>query len=381
MELGLSSDQKLFQSSARSFLEKEAPLDRIRALDGIKPGWDRDWWARAAELGWAATIPSEELGGGSVSGEGVRDLALLAEELGAGLAPGPLLATNVVLAGLVEAHGSGPDHSKQIEALVSGESVASWAVYEPGQEWSPTAAHLTAAPAPDGFRLDGVKDRVEAAAQSDLLLVTASTAEGIAQFLVPGTTPGVTVSPQWSIDMSRTFGEVRFDDVRVGADSMVGTPGAEDVIERQLQIAVVIQCAEVCGGLDRVFGFTLQWAFDRYTFGRPLASYQALKHRFADMRTWLEACHATTAAAAAAVQERSANAAELISVAKSFVGERSLWILQDCVQMHGGIGVTWEHDLHLYLRRATLDQALYGTPQDHRRRLGDFAFLEKGGHR
>jgi alkylation response protein AidB-like acyl-CoA dehydrogenase len=120
---------------------------------------------------------------------------------------------------------------------------------------------------------------------------------------------------------------------------------------------------------------TTQWAFDRYSFGRPLASYQALKHRFADMRTWLEACHATTQAAAAAVQAASADAPKLVSVAKSFVGDRSLVILQDCVQLHGGIGVTWEHDLHLFLRRATLDQAHYGTPQDHRLRLADLASL------
>jgi alkylation response protein AidB-like acyl-CoA dehydrogenase len=120
---------------------------------------------------------------------------------------------------------------------------------------------------------------------------------------------------------------------------------------------------------------TVQWGFDRYSFGRPLVSYQALKHRYADMRTWLEACHATTQAAAAAVQAGSPDAAQLVSVAKSFVAERAQWILQDCVQLHGGLGVTWEHDLHLYLRRATADRALYGTPEDHRRRLADLSSL------
>jgi alkylation response protein AidB-like acyl-CoA dehydrogenase len=168
---------------------------------------------------------------------------------------------------------------------------------------------------------------------------------------------------------------VRFDDVHVDAAAVVGVPGATDVIERQGQIAAVVQCAEVCGGLQRTFDRTLAGSFDRYTFGRPLASYQALKHRFADMRTWLEACHATTAGAAEAVQDRSPRAGELVSVAKSFVGEKSIAILQDCIQMTGGIGLTWEFDLHLYLRRATVDQALYGTPGDHRRRLADLAAL------
>jgi alkylation response protein AidB-like acyl-CoA dehydrogenase len=121
--------------------------------------------------------------------------------------------------------------------------------------------------------------------------------------------------------------------------------------------------------LDRVFEMTLQWAFDRYSFGRPLASYQALKHRFADLRTWLEGCQATSAAATEAVQQRSPEAAELVSVAAAYVGDRSLDIVQDCIQLHGGIGLTWEHDLHLYLRRVTVNRALYGTPADHRLRV------------
>ncbi|OLT21646.1 acyl-CoA dehydrogenase [Actinomadura sp. CNU-125] len=375
MELALSPDQKLLQESARGLLEQEYSLDRIRGMEAGEPRWSRDWWRKGAELGWAAAVVPEELGGGSVSGEGVRDLAVLAEELGAGVAPGPLLPVNVVLAGLVAAHGNGPDHTARIEALVAGESIATWAVYEPGREWTPSDPRLTAAPADRGYVLDGVKDRVEDARQADLLLVTAKAPDGVAQFLVPASTPGVTISEQWTVDLSRSFGEVRFEGVRVDADALVGAPGADEIVERQLQIAVIVQCAEVCAVLDRAFAMTTQWAFDRYSFGRPLASYQALKHRFADMRTWLEACHATTQAAAAAVQDESADAAELVSVAKSFVGERSLTILQDCVQLHGGIGVTWEHDLHLFLRRAILDQALYGTPADHRLRLADLSSL------
>ena len=376
MELELSADQKLFQSSARSLLEKEHSLDRIRSLGPGETAWTRDWWARAAELGWTATLVPEEFGGGSVSGEGVRDLALLAEELGSCVAPGPFLPVNVVLAGLVAAHGTGPDHTAAIEALVAGESVASWAVYEPGSEWSPAEARVVATPTPEGYRMDGTKDRVEAAGEADLLLVTATTPEGLTQFLVPTSTPGVTVSAQWSLDVSRSFAEVRLDGVAVGREAVVGIAGeAAAPVERQLQIALLIQCAELCGGLEKIFALTVRWAFDRYTFGRPLASYQALKHRFADMRTWLEAAHATTQAAAEAVQTESADAAQLVSVAKAFVGERALWILQDCVQIHGGIGVTWEHDLHLYLRRATAHRALFGTPGDHRRRLADLASL------
>ena len=123
--------------------------------------------------------------------------------------------------------------------------------------------------------------------------------------------------------------------------------------------------------MQRAFDMTVEWAFDRYTFGRPLASYQELKHRFADMKSWLEAAHAVSDAAAVAVQAKSAEARELVSVAKAFVGQYGSDLLHDCVQIHGGIGLTFEHDLHLFLRRATVDRTLFGTPAHHRQRIAD----------
>lgn len=375
MELGLSSDQRLFQTSARGLVEQEHSIDRLRGFKEGEPRWDRGWWAKGAELGWAAALVPEELGGGSVSGEGVRDLVLLAEELGASVVPSPLLPVNVVLAGLVAGQAVGPDHSAEIQGLSSGEIIATWAVYEPGAEWAPMRPKMTATPIDGGFLLEGTKDRVEDADQADLLLVTAKTPDGVAQFLVPVEAVGVSLDPQVAFDLSRSYSKVTFRAAHVAGTALVGQPEAIDVIDRQLQIAVLIQCAEVCGALDKVLQFTTQWMFDRYTFGRPLASYQALKHRIADDRTWLECCHATTQAAAAAVQAGAADAAQLVSIAKAYVGDRSLMILQDCVQIHGGIGVTWEHDLHLYLRRATANQGLYGTPEDHRRRLADLISL------
>ena len=129
----------------------------------------------------------------------------------------------------------------------------------------------------------------------------------------------------------------------------------------------MLQCAEIVGILDAVLTMTNQWLADRHSFGRPLASYQALKHRAADMKMWFEAARATTAGAVAAVAERSPDAPKLVSVAKAYVAERAPVMLQDCVQLHGGIGVTWEHDLHLYLRRVALYRAMYGSPEDHHR--------------
>jgi alkylation response protein AidB-like acyl-CoA dehydrogenase len=272
-----------------------------------------------------------------------------------------------VLAGLVEAP---ENHTDAIESLVSGEAVASWAVYEPGKSWAPLNATLTATPTDTGFRLDGVKDRVEAGDHSDLLLVVARCDDAVRQFLVATDTPGIRVETQSSIDMAKRYARVHFDGVEIDASTAVGsaeqTPG---LIERQSQIAAVLQCAEIVGILDTVLRFTIQWGFDRHSFGRPIGSYQALKHKYADLKIWFESCRATTNAAVKEVSARSADAEMAVSVAKSYVGEHAPGMLQDCTQLHGGIGVTWEHDLHLFLRRVTLYRSMFGTPEEHNLRV------------
>jgi alkylation response protein AidB-like acyl-CoA dehydrogenase len=281
------------------------------------------------------------------------------------------------------------DHAGVIEQLMSGTAVASWAVYEPDHGWDPAGIAVTATRDGDDHVLTGTKDRVDSGDQADYLLVTArltdsdrgglggsspraSSTAGLTQFLVPVTAAGVTVTRSHSLDLVRRFASVRLDEVRIPPAGLVGAPGdGAAATARQLQMAVALQCAELTGVAGRVFEFTVQWAFDRYSFGRPLASYQALKHRFADMKLWLEASQAAAGAAARAAAAGGPQAAELTSVAKAYIGERATDIIQDCVQLHGGIGVTWEHDIHLYLRRATVDRALWGTPSEHRRLIAD----------
>jgi alkylation response protein AidB-like acyl-CoA dehydrogenase len=211
---------------------------------------------------------------------------------------------------------------------------------------------------------------VEAAAQADLLPVPARLGDGPAQFLVTPAESGVSSPPLESLDLTRRYARVTFDGVRVAASAAVGAPGeAAADVERQLQLAIVIQTAEIVGAAQVVFDMTLEWSFDRYSFGRPLAAYQELKHRFADMKLWLEASHAMASAAAHAVQAESADAAETVSMAKAYVGQYLPELAQDCVQMHGGIGLTYEHDIHLYLRRITVGVVTHGSPAEHRERI------------
>ena len=364
-----SPEKILFASTTQSFLQKEAPLRYVRDLHATGASFDPAWWRRAAELGWTSLLVPEALGGGSVSESGLADLAMIAEQLGKTVAPGPLYPVSVVLAGLVGC--TDPQaHLDTVESLMSGETVASWAVCEPGRGWAPHQPSVTATPTDSGYRIDGIKDRVEAGAQSAVLLVVARSGDEVRQFLVPTDAAGVRVVAQQSIDLVKHYARVHFDGVVVAPCAAVGTPAeTAALIDRQSQIAQVLQCAEVVGILQTVFDFTVQWALDRYTFGRPLASYQALKHRFADMKMWLEACRATTAAAVSDVAAGSAGAGLSAIIAKSYVGEMAGQIIQACVQMHGGIGVTWEHDLHLYLRRVTLYRSMFGTPEEHNLRV------------
>jgi len=364
-----SPEKILFASTTQAFLQKEAPLRRVRELHAAGESFDTAWWRRAAELGWTALLVPEDLGGGSVSGSGVEDLAMVAEQLGKTVAPGPLYPVSVVLAALADC-ADPRSHAVTIESLVSGETVASWAVSEPGRGWEPLDPSVTATQIDTGFRIDGTKDRVEAGAQSAVLLVVARCGDEVRQFLVPTDAPGVRIEPQQSVDLVKQYARVHFDGVLVAPSAVVGSAAeTAALIDRQSQLAQVLQCAEVVGILQTVFDFTAAWALDRHTFGRPLASYQVLKHGFADMKLWLEACRATTTAAVADVAARSPGAGLSASIAKSYVGEMSCRIVQACVQMHGGIGVTWEHDLHLYLRRVTLYRSTFGTPEEHNMRV------------
>ncbi|MDT5264967.1 MAG: hypothetical protein QOI90_1593 [Mycobacterium sp.] len=366
MDLDLTPDQELLRDTTRKFLNATVPLTVVRALAENSAGFDREWWQRGAELGWTSLLVDERRGGGSVSGAGLRDLALIAEEMGAMVSPGPLIATNVV-AQTLSRDASDELASQVLPGLLSGESVAAWCVAEPGQSVTPDGTTLRARRDGAEFVLDGVKRPVDTGGQADWILVTATGPDGMSQFLVPSTAPGLRITPLHGLDLVRRHAEIRFEGVRVPASAVVGVlGGASPSFEAQLQTALVLQCAEIVGATDRVFDFTVQYAFDRSSFGRALASYQALKHRFADMKLWLESAHAITVDATRAVQDCAPDAGEVVRIAKAYVAERCPELIQDCIQMHGGIGVTWEHDLHLYLRRVVLHRQTYGDPIQHR---------------
>ena len=370
MRLSLSPDQVFFRDTTARFLAEHVPAGELRRLRDDPAGFDPGYWRRGAELGWTSLLVGEEHGGGTVSGDGLADATLVADAFGRHAAPGPLVGTNVVAAALSRAGGD--ELAQAVAELVSGAATAAWCAAEPrpGNRLGAVALQVRV----DGgdVVLSGVKRPVESAPQARHLLVTGRTGDGLTQVLVPADAPGVSVTPLRTVDLTRRFFTVVFDEVRLPASAVVGEiGGADGDVEHQRRLALVLETAQAVGALQSAFDMTVRWAFDRYSFGRPLASYQALKHRFADMRTWLEASHAISDAAAEAVSSGSPDAGALVSAAKAFVGDYGSRLLHECVQLHGGIGLTFEHDLHLFLRRHTVIRALDGTPADHRRRLAD----------
>jgi alkylation response protein AidB-like acyl-CoA dehydrogenase len=368
MLLQPSSDQEFFQKTTARFLEEHASPAELRRRHQDPEGFKSRYWRQGAELGWTSLLVSEDDGGVSISGSGIVDLTLVAYEFGRRAAPGPLAITNVVAAALSAADGD----KSLIPGLLDGSAIVAWCISETAADDGLSHLRFTIDVQGDELVLNGVKRGVEAGNQASHLLVTGRTGNGLSQVVVPVDTRGVSIVPMQGIDLSRRFSLVKFENVRVPLSAAVGQLGqAGEAVERQLQHALVLLSAEALGAMQSAFDMTVEWSFDRYSFGKPLAAYQALKHRFAHMATWLQASHAICDEGARAVADGRADAPQLVSAAKAYVGQYGAELIQDCVQLHGGIGVTFEHDLHLYLRRLTLIRTLLGTPDAHLRRIAD----------
>lgn len=370
VDLDLSGDQQLLVETSTRFIESAYPVTAVRAGFGDLAGPPPSYRRQAAELGWFSMLASAEAGGGGVSDNAVADCALLAKACGATLQPLPFTETNVVVHALSES-GSDEQRGHILPAVMAGESTATWAAVPGAGQGAPDAGVFATSGA-DGYVLSGSKTFVLDAKTADWILVTAGSEAGACQFLLPGDTPGMSVVQLAGLDVSRRFASVSFHRTFVPASALVGEPGRSDaLIERQFQIACVLTAAGTAGAVDRDFAMAVQYAKDRVAFGRPIGSFQAVKHQLADASLLVEMSKAIVGAAAEAVGSASADLdpASSASMAKAFVGDSAITVAQVCFQVFGGIGYTWEHDQHLYLRRITTDAALYGDAVWHRERV------------
>ena len=368
IQLDLTDDQALFHETTARFIETELPREGTRAWHERDDGFDPAWLAKAAELGWFSMLVPEEHGGGSVSDNPLADAALVAEELGRQVQPGPFVPMNVALAAVAR-HGSDERRAALLPAAVGGQQVVTWAAADARGGWD-LGAGVAITPAGDGYRVSGARGQVQDAGQADWLLVAGTLAGEPTQVLVPRTADGTTLAPLATLDLSRRMADVHLDGVSVPADALVG--GGAAALERTHRQAAVLAAVETVGAMDTLFTMTVDYAKDRIAFGRPIGSFQALKHLMADLALSLEVAKAATTAAVDAVGRERDDAAEVASMAASAIGEAGNEMAQQCLQIHGGIGYTWEHDLHLLMRRIQTNSVLYGTPTWHREQVCRF---------
>ncbi len=367
MDLELSDDQELFRETTARFIDARCPIPRVRELAEHPVAHDPALLGEAGELGWFALFVPEEHGGGTVSGSSLRDAVIVAEERGRFVQPGPFVATNVVALALAR-DGTAEQQAALLPDLATATRTASWAFS--GRDGVPEVGAVQATSTGDGSTLRGTAGLVSEGASADVFLVSATDGDGVTQFVVDASTPGLSVTPLGGLDLTRRFAAVHFADVTVPASAVLGTPGgAQDSIDAQLDVAVALTLAESVGAMRRLAEITVDYAKARIAFGRPIGSFQALKHILADVSYWTEVSTAGADAAAEAVADARPTASEIVSIAKAYAGDAATELAQMCLQVHGGIGFTWEHDLHFYLRRLATDRVLYGDPDWHRERV------------
>jgi alkylation response protein AidB-like acyl-CoA dehydrogenase len=379
MNFGFNDEQELLRSTARKFFDNECPSTTVRALMEDSSGMTPALWKKLAEQGWLGLIAPEEHGGMAL---GIVDLVVLLEEMGRAVVPGPFFST-VLLGGLalLEA-GSDAQKKAWLPKICSGEARATLAWMEPSAEMGAAGITLQAAAKGSGFTLNGTKLFVHDAHTADVIVVAARTAsgqdpeEGISLFLVPTGTPGLTVTLLPTMDQTRKLCEVTLTNVSLGGDAIMGAPGAGwKPLARVIERATVGLCAEMCGGAQKVLDMTVEYAKIRQAFGRPIGSYQGVKHRAADMLVDVENSKSITYYAAWAMDEGVPEGPLAVSMAKAYVSDAYRRVSGAGIQLHGGIGFTWEHDLHLYFKRAKGSEFTFGDATWHRERVAQLVNL------
>jgi len=364
MNFSFSEDQTLLRNSVRAVLDEHCKPAHVRAMMEDSRGYGEDLWSEMAKLGWLG-LPFPEQHGGA--GLGLVELGIVLEEMGRAAYPGPYFAS-VALGGLPLMLGISPTQKERwLPAIAAGQARATAALLEESLDWDPASTTATATRTPDGWKLSGVKRLVPWAHVADVALVPARAREGLSLFLVDPRAPGVSLRPMVGIDLGTRSSEMRLQDVTVAADALVGEPGgAGPLLEAALRRAAVGAAAEMLGAARRCLDMSVEYAKVREQFGQPIGAFQAIRHRCAEMLLEVENAHSAVYYAAWALTAGAEDATVAASICKSYVSEAARKVCGDAIQVHGGIGFTWEYDLHLYMKRAKALEPLYGDAEYHR---------------
>jgi alkylation response protein AidB-like acyl-CoA dehydrogenase len=367
VDFAFSEEQEMLRRSARDFLAKECSPKVVRRLMDGADAYDPALWKKISDLGWTALGIPEEYGGvGSF-----LDLIVVLEEAGRALLPGPFFATmGLAVPSLIEA-GTEAQKKEVLNAIAQGSARATLAFTEPSGRWDAEGVTLQAKQSGGGWQLDGTKLFVPDAASADYTVVVARTRgegeDGITLFLVKGRPKGMTVTPLETLDMTRRWAEVRFDGVELGAGAVMGAPDKGWApLKRALEWATAALCAEMMGGAQKVLETSTEYAKTRHQFGKPIGIYQAVSHKLADMLVLSESGRSATYYAAWTVDADAPDRSLASSMAKAYVSDAYRKVAGDGIQVHGGIGFTWEHDMHLYFKRAKASEVTLGDATYHR---------------
>ena len=352
MQFGLSESQEFLKDSARKFFAGECPSAEMRRLMETDTAYDADLWSKLTDQGYTGIIFPEAYGGVAL---GKVELMLLMEEAGRALLPGPFFST-VVLAGSVLDAVASPAHKhKYLAPICRGEARSTVAILEANASWNPRDIHLTVT----SGKLTGEKYFVSDAAIADFILVVARNSV----FIVNAKAPGLTISPMTAMDLTRKLYVVEFND----------TP-AEEIgpttnLERAFDVAAAALSAELVGGMQRTLDITVEYAKTRKQFGKPIGTFQAVQHQCADMYLETESSRSAVYYAGWALEENSPDAATAVSIAKMYASDAARTVGNRGIQIHGGMGFTWENDMHLYYRRAKGSETAFGDATFHRERI------------
>jgi alkylation response protein AidB-like acyl-CoA dehydrogenase len=375
MRFAFTEEQQALRTIARRFLQQQSSPERVRAAmerpeELVPPLWSRI----AAELGWAALLVPEESCG---LGLGAVEMVAIIEEAGRTLLCAPLLGSACCATTAIRVAGDAAEQARLLPALATGERISALAVVEPGGSWTQHAFETTAAVAEHGFVLRGVKRHVLDGARADHFVVVAREPGGGCGFYeLSREQRGVSVRSLPTMDSTRGLAELVLDGVLVPPSARLAGHGF-DLVDRILERSAVFLAAEQVGGAQACLDMAVDYAKVRHQFGRPIGSFQAIKHKCADMLVWVESARSAAYYAACLLDEagddpaRAAEVSEAAATAKAYCSEAYFRCAAESVQIHGGIGITWEHDAHLHLKRARAGEGLFGTPDHYRDRVAD----------
>ncbi len=362
MDFGFSEEQDMLRQSARQFLETECAMAYVRKMMDDDTGYAAEQWQKMADLGWMGLIFPEQYGG---SGLNMVDLVVVLEEMGRVVMPGPFFAT-VLLGGLaLDLGGSAAQKQRYLPDLCAGKLKATLAQVEESGRWDADGIALRAKKSGKGYSLSGTKLFVHDAHNADLLIVPARTGgkgmQGITLFLVDAKLPGVSTTLLKTMDQTRKLCEVTFSNVKLSTDAVLGGVGEGwGLLDRIVDRAKVGLCAEMCGGAQKVLDMSVEYAKVREQFGRPIGSFQAIQHKCANMMVQTESAKSATYYAAWAVANQVPEAHLAACMAKAYCSDAYRYVSAEGIQIHGGIGFTWEHDMHLYFKRAKGSEVTFG---------------------